>query len=79
MATLKDLLGTMISKINSKVTVDELSDAVDTALTQAKVSGEFDGPKGDTGDTGPQGDQGPKGDNGTNGIGIKSISIEEVT
>lgn len=59
-----------------------LPDAIDTALAQAKASGEFDGPqgekgekgdkgdpgdKGDKGDTGPTGPQGPKGDTGETG------------
>lgn len=57
----------------------ELTNAVNTALAQAKASGEFDGPqgpagpkgekgeKGDTGDTGPQGIQGPQGEQGPKG------------
>lgn len=59
-----------------------LSDAIDTALAEAKASGEFDGEdgapgapgakgdkgdKGDTGDTGATGPQGPKGDTGETG------------
>ena len=62
-----------------KLDASELTNAVNTALTQAKASGEFDGAqgpqgekgdKGDTGATGPQGiqgiqgPQGPKGDKG---------------
>lgn len=51
----------------------ELPTAINTALAQAKASGEFDGPqgpagpKGDTGDTGPQGIQGPAGPQGETG------------
>lgn len=51
----------------------ELQTAINTALAQAKASGEFDGPqgpagpKGDTGDTGPQGIQGPAGPQGETG------------
>ena len=56
------------------LTRDDLQDATDKALAQAKASGEFDGPqgpagpKGDTGDTGPQGPKGDKGDKGEQGI-----------
>ena len=52
---------------------EELPEAINSALSQAKESGEFDGPqgeqgpKGDKGDTGPQGEQGPKGDKGDTG------------
>jgi hypothetical protein len=48
----------------------ELSSAVNTALAQAKASGEFDGEKGDkgdTGDTGATGPQGPQGNPGATG------------
>lgn len=51
----------------------ELQTAINTALAQAKASGEFDGPqgpagpKGDTGDTGPKGIQGPAGPQGETG------------
>lgn len=43
------------------VTQAELDSAIDTALEQAKVSGDFNGPQG------PQGPQGPKGDTGAAG------------
>ena len=55
---------------------DDLQAGVNTALAQAKASGEFDGPqgeqgpqgeKGDPGDTGPQGDTGPVGPAGPQG------------
>lgn len=55
---------------------DDLQDATDKALAQAKASGEFDGttgpqgPKGDPGEAGPQGlpgEAGPKGDVGPQG------------
>ena len=58
---------------NDKLDADELANAVNTALAQAKASGEFDGPqgpvgpKGDTGDTGPQGPQGDSGPQGPQG------------
>ena len=51
----------------------ELQSAIDTALAQAKASGEFDGtdgvpgPQGPQGETGPVGPQGPKGDTGATG------------
>ena len=53
-----------------------LSDAIDTALAEAKASGEFDGEdgapgapgaKGDKGDKGDKGEQGHKGDKGDTG------------
>ena len=43
---------------NDKLDASELTNAVNTALAQAKASGEFDGPQG------PEGQQGPKGDKG---------------
>lgn len=46
------------------LTQDDLQDATDKALAQAKASGEFDGA---TGPQGPQGEQGPKGDPGEAG------------
>lgn len=54
----------------------ELPEAINTALTQAKESGEFDGeqgpqgpagPQGEKGEQGPQGPQGPKGETGATG------------
>lgn len=53
--------------IDRKIGSVELGNAVDAALTEAKESGEFDGPKGDTGP------QGPKGDAGT------SVTVSNVT
>lgn len=65
---------------NDKLDAAELTNAVNTALAQAKASGEFDGPqgpagpkgekgeKGDTGDTGPAGPKGDTGDTGPQGI-----------
>ena len=43
------------------ITQAELDSAIDTALEQAKASGDFNGPQG------PQGPQGPKGDTGAAG------------
>lgn len=45
----------------------ELTGAVNTALAQAKESGEFDGPQGPAGPTGPAGPQGDKGETGDKG------------
>lgn len=55
------------------LTQADLQTAVDTALTQAKDSGEFDGaqgpagPQGEQGDVGPQGPAGPAGADGKDG------------
>lgn len=58
------------------LTQDDLQDATDKALAQAKASGEFDGapgkdgapgPAGADGAPGPQGPQGPQGDTGATG------------
>lgn len=46
------------------LTQNDLQDATDKALAQAKASGEFDGA---TGPQGPQGERGPKGDTGPQG------------
>ena len=51
-------------KYGSILTDESIPEAINTALAQAKESGEFDGEKGDKGDTGPQG---PKGDTGATG------------
>lgn len=59
--------------LEAKLDADNLQEAVNDALTQAKESGEFDGAQGpqgeqgEKGDTGPQGEQGPKGDKGDPG------------
>ena len=45
----------------------ELQTAINTALAQAKASGEFDGPQGPEGPQGPKGDKGDKGDTGATG------------
>ncbi len=52
------------------LTEDDLQDATNAALAQAKESGEFDGaqgPKGDTGAQGLQGETGPQGPAGPQG------------
>ena len=60
--------------ISGKLDADKLPEAVDSALAQAKASGEFDGPQGEKGDKGDQGDQGeagPAGKDGANGVAGK--------
>ena len=47
--------------------IEQLSQAIDSALAQAKKSGEFNGPQGETGLQGPKGDTGEKGDKGDTG------------
>lgn len=50
------------------LTEDDLQNATNAALAQAKASGEFDGAQGPKGDTGAVGPQGPKGDAGETGL-----------
>ena len=54
-------------QLKGKLDATALPEAVNTALAQAKTSGEFDGPAGPKGDTGATGPQGPKGDKGDTG------------
>ena len=49
------------------ISQDNLQDATDKALAQAKASGEFDGADGAPGPQGPHGETGPKGDTGQEG------------
>ena len=73
----QDVITQTIAALNEAV--ESVPGAIDTALEEAKESGEFDGPqgpqgpqgiqgpqgeKGEKGETGPQGPQGPKGDAG---------------
>lgn len=53
--------------ISGKLDADKLPEAVDSALAQAKASGEFDGPQGEKGDKGDPGEQGPQGIPGEKG------------
>lgn len=46
---IEELVSGLDQKIEEKVGADELNTAVEDALTTAKESGEFDGPKGDDG------------------------------
>lgn len=52
---------------NNKLDTSKLSDAVNTALAQAKASGAFDGKDGQDGVPGEKGDKGDKGDTGATG------------
>lgn len=73
---------------NNSIDTEQLTEAVNTALAQAKESGMFDGkdgeqgPKGDTGEQGiqgPEGPQGPKGDTGATGAtGAAGTSITKI-
>lgn len=68
----QDVITQAIAALNAGVeTVEEavagVGEAIDTALQEAKDSGEFKGDKGDTGATGPQGEQGPQGIPGPKG------------
>ena len=61
-----------ITALNSGVeTVQEIAEGIpqtiEDALTEAKASGEFDGPQGPQGQQGPKGDKGDKGDTGAQG------------
>ena len=51
--------------LGEKLSATELDSAINTALAQAKVSGDFNGPQGPQGEPGPTG---PKGDTGPQGI-----------
>lgn len=54
----KDIIPTKVSQLENDsnyVGTSELQPAVNSALEQAKTSGEFKGEKGDTGDTGAAG------------------------
>ena len=48
-------------EITKKLDASELPTAINTALAQAKESGEFDGPVGPAGPAGPAGERGPAG------------------
>ena len=66
------MFGQLSQKMQSEyVSDDELPQAIDTALAQAKESGEFDGPQG------PQGEQGIQGERGENGYS-PVVTVEEI-
>ena len=50
------------------ISQDDLQEATNEALAQAKASGEFDGPQGQKGDPGEKGDKGDTGEQGIQGI-----------
>lgn len=54
--------------LGEKLGTTELNSAINTALAQAKASGEFNGPQGEQGVQGIQGEQGPQGPQGEPGI-----------
>lgn len=55
----RDLFDELSAKMESEyVSDEELPQAIETALTEAKESGEFDGPQGPAGPQGPQGESG---------------------
>lgn len=58
---------------------DSLPMAINTALAQAKASGEFKGDKGDTGATGAQGEPGKDGADGKDGASVTVKFVSEST
>lgn len=83
---LKGLIDSVTSSLSGKLDAAKLPEAIDTALAQAKESGEFDGEKGDPGVTPHIGTNGnwyigsadtgvkAQGKDGAEGRGIKSIA-----
>ena len=61
-AQLHDQINKYQEEIKKKLDAAKLPEAINTALAQAKASGDFDGPQG------PAGPQGEKGDKGEQGI-----------
>lgn len=57
----------LTTQLKEYIKTEDLDTAIDTALAQAKESGEFDGPQGDTGAQGPQGEKGDTGAQGPAG------------
>ena len=53
--------------LEEKLGTTELDSAINTALAQAKASGDFNGPQGPQGPQGEQGPQGPQGEQGPQG------------
>ena len=66
-AQLHDQLNKDQEEIKKKLDAAKLPEAINTALAQAKESGEFDGPQGPQGPKGEKGIQGEKGDPGIDG------------
>lgn len=66
--------------ISGKLDSDKLPQAIDTALAQAKASGQFDGKDGQDGKDGTNGSDGKDGINGEDGAdGVGIASIEQTT
>ena len=63
--TQQTALDDAIDRLNDAA--DAIPDAIETALEEAKASGEFDGPQGPQGEPGPQGIQGIQGEQGPQG------------
>ena len=61
------------------ISQDDLQEATNEALAQAKASGEFDGAQGPAGPVGPQGPKGDTGDTGPQGIPGPAGSDANVT
>lgn len=65
--------GAVYEAVTDKLDANKLPEAINTALAQAKESGEFNGAKGDpgaTGPAGPEGPEGPQGPKGDSGVGV---------
>lgn len=65
--TVGDKIAEVNEKVDEKLGEKELAGAIDSALAQAKASGEFDGAKGEKGDKGDKGDPGAQGIRGEKG------------
>lgn len=72
-------IDTMFDQLSQKMQSEYVSDtelpqAINTALAQAKESGEFDGPQGPQGEQGIQGETGENGDDGFSPV----VTVEEI-
>ncbi len=65
---------TITAKGLGALTEDDLQEATNAALAQAKASGEFDGAQGPKGETGPQGPAGPTGPAGA-GLDVTGATV----
>ena len=66
------------SLLDKKLSTNELDNAIDQALLEAKESGEFKGEKGDKGDKGERGEKGEQGIQGERGAdGAQGIQGEK--
>ena len=66
--SVRQLIAYVKTALGGKLNSSELPTAINTALAQAKASGEFDGADGAPGAKGDKGDPGEKGDKGDAGI-----------